>query len=149
MFNLKFYTMKNLIMAIIAMVFATPIFAQTATIKVSISGIENNKGVVEIGLYNSEASFPVFDKVFKGAEVKASTSGVTYVFKNVPVGTYAIATWHDEDEDKTMNNNFFGAPSEDYGFSKNIYGSFGPPDFADVSFKVQGGKVIKLTINLE
>ncbi len=128
---------------------ATPFFAQTGTIVVNISGIENNDGIVRIGLYNTESTFPTYGKHFKGAEPKANSSGVSYTFTNIPVGTYAIAVWHDKNKDKTMNKNFFGAPTENYGFSRNIYGSFGPPDFSEVSFKVTSGKQIKLKIDME
>ena len=48
-----------------------------------------------------------------------------------------------------MDTNLFGAPKENYGFSKNVFGTFGPPDFEDVSFTVKNGKVANLTINLE
>jgi uncharacterized protein (DUF2141 family) len=141
--------MKNLFFSIIFLVFATPIFAQTGTIVVKVSGIENNKGVVQIGLYNSEESFPVYEKTFKGAAVKADKSGVSHTFTNIPAGKYAVAVWHDEDEDKTKNTNLFGAPKENYGFSLNIYGSFGPPKFEKVSFKVDSGKKKNIKINIE
>lgn len=141
--------MKNLIFGIMFLVFATPIFAQTGTIVVNISGIENNKGVVQIGLYNSESTFPTYGEHYKGAEPKSNTSGISYTFTNIPTGTYAIAVWHDENEDKTMNKNLFGAPKENYGFSKNIYGTFGPPSFDEVSFKVNSGKKITIKINIE
>ena len=131
------------------LVFATPIFAQTGTVVVNVSGIENNNGIVRIGLYNSENTFPTYGKHYKGAEPNAKTSGVSYTFTNIPAGTYAIAVWHDENEDKTMNKNLFGAPKEDYGFSKNIYGTFGPPSFSEVSFKIISGKTITLKINLD
>jgi len=131
------------------LVFATPIFAQTGTIVVNVSGIENNTGKIQIGLYNSEKTFPTYGKHFKGAEPNANTSGVSYTFTNIPTGTYAVAVWHDEDEDKTMNKNLFGSPTENYGFSRNIYGSFGPPSFEEVSFKLNSGKKITLKINIE
>ena len=130
------------------LVFATPIFAQTTgTIVVNITGIKNNTGVIQIGLYNSETSFAVYEKNYKGAFTKADKSGVSYTFTNIPAGTYAVATWHDENEDKSMNKNMFGAPKESYGFSRNIYGSFGPPNFDEVSFKLNAGK--KTTINID
>ena len=131
------------------LVFATPIFAQTGTIVVNVSGIENNTGIIKIGLYNSESTFPTYGDHFKGAEPNANTSGVSYTFTNITTGTYAISVWHDENEDKTMNRNLFGAPKENYGFSKNIYGTFGPPDFDEVSFKVEANKSVNLGINLE
>ncbi len=133
------------------LVFTTPIFAQTqtGTIVVNISGIENSKGVIQIGLYNSETSFPEYDKNFKGVATKADKSGVSHTFTNIPAGTYAVAVWHDENEDKKMNKNLFGAPKESYGFSRNIYGSFGPPDFKDVSFKLNSAKKMTISINIE
>jgi len=131
------------------MVFVSPIFSQTGTIVVKVSGIENNKGVIQIGLYNSETSFPDYDKNFKGVSSKADKSGVSYTFTNIPTGTYAVAVWHDENEDKTMNKNLFGAPTENYGFSRNIYGSFGPPKFEEVSLELNSGKTVTLSINIE
>jgi len=142
--------MKNLFLAIIVMVFATPIFAQSGIVKVTITGIENTDGNVEIGTYNSKETFPVYGKEIQGATVKPTKTGsLNYTFENLPDGTYAIAVWHDENDNQEMDKNLFGAPTENYGFSKNIFGTFGPPDFEEVSFKVVNGKVVKLTINLE
>ena len=141
--------MRNLIMAIIVMLFAIPVFAQTGTVVVDISGIENNTGVVRIGLYNSESTFPTFGEHFKGAEPRANELGVSFTFEDIPAGTYAIAVWHDENENKEMDKNLFGAPRENYGFSRNIYGSFGPPDFEEVSFELNPDKIITLKIDIE
>ena len=139
--------LKNLLLAIVIMMFATSVFAQSGTIVVTIKGIENNTGNIKIGLYNSESTFPTYGEHFKGAELKADKSGVSYTFENIPAGTYAVAVWHDENDNKEMDKNFFGSPSESYGFSGNIYGSFGPPDFDEVSFKVISNK--KTTINID
>ena len=136
-------------MAIIVTVFATPIFAQTGTVIVEISGVENNTGIIRIGLYNSEGTFPTYGENFKGAEPNANVTGVSYTFTDIPIGTYAIAVWHDENENKEMDKNLFGAPTENYGFSRNIYGSFGPPSFDEVSFKVNSDKKITLKIDIE
>ena len=137
-------------MAIVIMVFATPIFAQNGIVKVTITGIENRDGNVEIGIYNSKEAFPIFGKEIQGAKVKPTKKGsLNYTFENLPDGTYAIAVWHDKNGNQELDKNFFGAPKENYGFSKNIFGTFGPPDFEEVSFEVKNGIVIKLTINLE
>jgi len=142
--------MKNLFLAIVVLVFATPIFAQSGVVKVTITGIDNTDGNVEVGIYNSKETFPVFGKEMQGAKIKPTKTGsLNYTFENLPDGTYAIAIWHDENDNQKIDKNFFGAPKENYGFSKNIFGTFGPPDFEEVSFKVVNGKVVKLTINLE
>ena len=141
--------MKKILLSMMVLVLGSPIFAQNGDVVVKVTGIENDKGLIQIGLYNSEASFPVYEKVYKGVFPKANKAGVSYTFKNIPAGTYAIAVYHDENSDKELNKNLFGAPKENYGFSNNKFGTFGPPDFKDVSFKVEAGKNTSLSINLE
>ena len=131
------------------MVLTVPIFAQTGKVNVEISGIESNKGLIQIGLYNNEQSFPIYKNVFKGIFPAANKSGVSHMFIDIPPGIYAIAVYHDENSDKKLNKNFFGMPTENYGFSLNKYSTFGPPEFDKVSFKVEEGKIISLDIVLE
>ena len=141
--------MKKMLLSILVLVLVSPAFAQTSNIVVKVTGIESNEGLIQIGLYNSEASFPEYAKVYKGVFPKANKSGVSYTFKNVPAGTYAVAVYHDKNSDKELNKNLFGAPKEAYGFSNNKFGTFGPPDFKEVSFKVEAGKNTSLSIKLE
>ncbi len=144
--------MKNTLMSMMIMLMISPFFIQpqTSKVEVTINGIENTKGNIEIGIYNSESTFPEYGKEFKGATIKPTDSKVVkYTFNDLPDGTYAIAAWHDENSNKELDKNLFGAPKEKYGFSKNKYGTFGPPDFEIVSFKVENGKAISLKITLE
>lgn len=141
--------MKKLIIISLILFCSVVAAAQTGTIVVNVTkGIENDKGVVQIGIYNNADDFPVYDKNTAGALVEASTSGISYTFTDIPAGTYAVAVWHDEDKDSAIDKNIFGAPTENYGFSRNVYGTFGPPAFSDVSFEVRAGKKMTLTIYL-
>ena len=145
-------TMKNhrILLILTFLFFSCPsISAQSGIIKIEIEGIKNTKGIMQIGLYSADADFPDFEKIFKGASPKPNISGVVYSFDNIPAGTYAIALWQDENEDKELNKNMFGAPKEKYGFSNNVFGTFGPPDFKDASFKVEEGKTSTLKIKLK
>ncbi len=143
--------MKNIriLISLSALFFSVLIWSQTGTITVGIQGIESSKGVLQIGLYNTVDDFPDFDKSFKGASIKSNTSGVVHSFENIPTGEYAIALWHDENEDKELNKNMFGAPKESYGFSNNVFGTFGPPNFKDALFTVEDGKTTTLKIVLK
>jgi uncharacterized protein (DUF2141 family) len=124
-------------------------FALAQTITVTIEGIKNTNGKIQIGLYSKKSDFGNYDKVFSGVAITPSKNNCTYTFKDIPAGTYAIATWHDANENKKIDKNFFGIPSEKYGFSLNKYGKFGPPDFDDVSFKVGKVENVKLLIHLK
>ena len=123
------------------------LFAQDVI--VTINGIENNSGVIQIGLYNNSESFANYELLYKGVAKKADKDGVSHTFKNLPSGTYAIAVWHDENKDKSMNKNFFGAPTEKYGFSNNVFGTFGPPKFDKASFEVKPDKKTSVEITLD
>ena len=80
---------------------------------------------------------------------KVTTSEATVTLKDIPAGTYAIAVIQDKNSDGEHNTNLFGSPTEPYGFSNNVYGRFGPPDFEDVSIVIENGKILSITVNLE
>lgn len=140
--------MKN-VLILFFLTICVSTFAQTGDIVVNVSGVENGRGKIKIGLYNSDDGFPAHDREFTGADLNPSKTGGSYTFTNIPEGTYAIAIWHDKNDDGELNRNMFGIPKEHYGFSKNKYGNFGPPDFDEVSFRVEPGKSVTLDISLK
>ncbi|MFC2098481.1 DUF2141 domain-containing protein [Bacteroidota bacterium] len=141
--------MKTLVISILFMLFTLLSFGQSGSIVVEINGCENSNGGILLGLYNSESGFLEFDKSYKGAFVKANKGTVLHTFTAIPAGKYALAVWHDEDENKKLDKNIIGVPKEKYGFSNNRFGKFGPPDFNEASFKVEDNKKTTLIINLK
>ncbi|RLC07317.1 MAG: hypothetical protein DRH90_00665 [Deltaproteobacteria bacterium] len=139
--------MKKLYLPLIMSVFVCFVsmaYAQTGMINVEISGIEDPKGLMSIGLYSDEKGFPDDGKEYKGTDVEVTGQTVVYTFKDVPFGTYAIAVFHDANSNGKLDKNFFGIPKEGYAFSNNVFGTFGPPGFKDVSFELAGSKMIKI-----
>lgn len=49
----------------------------------------------------------------------------------LPQGSYAIACFHDENDNDKLDRAFSGFPTEAYGFSNDARGVFGPPDLED------------------
>lgn len=141
--------MRNIFFSILVLLIITPLYSQTANVTVTITGLENTKGNVEIGLYNSEDDFPIYGREFLGATESPNIDVVTTSFKNIPEGTYAIVAWHDENENQELDKNLFGAPKESFGFSNNQFGTFGPPDFEVVSFEIEDGRSLNLSIELK
>ncbi len=89
----------------------------TGTLVVKIDKLKSNDGIVNIGLFDSAESF---DKTspFNGGRVGVTNNVVTYVFYNIPLNKYyALGFYHDENYNGRMDRNFFGLPSESYGFS--------------------------------
>ena len=108
-----------------------------ADINLQITNIKNNKGQISIGLYDKKDDFLDNEKVYKGVKIKSNNLDAKYSFKNIPNGTYAIALYHDEDNNDKLNTNFFGIPNEGTGLSNNARASFGPPKFDDAKFELK------------
>ena len=128
----------------------SPAFAGTVTVEVR--NIET-KGEMHLAIYDDADVFEN-DNGEKGGAAKGIVEGVieevgtgtaTYSFE-LPNGTYAIGIFVDTNYNNEMDRNFFGVPKEQYGFSNDAKGSFGPPSFKDASFTVSGD--VKLKINL-
>ncbi len=66
----------------------------------------------------------------------------------VPAGPFAIAVFHDEDLDQELDRNFLGIPREDYGFSRDARGRFGPPSFDDARLELGAGETMQLAIEV-
>jgi uncharacterized protein (DUF2141 family) len=107
---------------------------KTGDMTVVITGIENNKGNIQIGLFNSEDSYKGKKKKFKGAVIKVENEKVIWELKDIPYGNYAIKAFHDENGDDKINTNFLGIPTEKYGFSNNPSVFFGAPGYSKTKF---------------
>jgi uncharacterized protein (DUF2141 family) len=106
------------------------------SVTLTVTGIKNLEGEISIGLFSDEDNYPKGDE-FLGAFVKADDETITYTFENIPEGVYAIAIYHDENSDKKLDSNFLHIPNEGYGFSNNVFGTFGPPKFDKAKFEVK------------
>ena len=145
----NFTDMKKVTFLIAVLFLGANLFAQSGQVDVTVTGINVKKGgIVKVGVYKKDG-FPAMGMEIKGEDVKVTTSEVTVTLKDIPAGTYAIAVIQDKNSDGEHNTNLFGSPTEPYGFSNNVYGRFGPPDFEDVSIVIENGKILSITVNLE
>lgn len=116
------------------------------TLKVKVYGIQNTNGQIELSIYNDPKVFPEVGKTYKMVRIEPNGSEVIYEFTNLPAGEYAIATFHDENNDKECNTNLIGVPTEAFAFSNDFRPFLSAPDFTDCSFKVD--KNIELSIEM-
>jgi uncharacterized protein (DUF2141 family) len=103
-------------------------------LKVTVKNIQNEKGVIRIGLFDKEEDF--LKKAVEGKVVKVSGSEVTVVFENLKQGDYDVSIIHDENENGELDTNMVGMPKEGFAFGNNAMGMFGPPDFAKAKVAV-------------
>jgi uncharacterized protein (DUF2141 family) len=137
--------MKNSILMLLIFHLASLNLNAQNTIEVEIINFASDKGVAQIGLFNTETSF--LDKVYKGKEVKIKDQKVVAIFSDIPDGTYAISVFHDKNKDEKLNT-FLGIPTENYAASNNAPSKFGPPKWKDAKFEVRNGEIVKQKISL-
>ena len=137
--------MNNLFLMLLFFLHGSLILNAQNTIEAEISNFPSDKGVAQIGLFNTETSF--LEKVYKGKEVKIKDKKAVAIFTDIPDGTYAISAFHDKNKDKKLNT-FLGIPTENYAASNNAPSKFGPPKWKDAKFEVRNGEIVKQKISL-
>jgi uncharacterized protein (DUF2141 family) len=113
---------------------------------INVKGFPSSKGEAYIAIYRATDDFPVFGKQFKGktSTIAGTTSKV--VFSKLPAGSYAVAVYHDKNNNKILDKNYLGIPIESYGFSNNARRTFSAPSFEEASFMVSANKTINITV---
>lgn len=139
---------------ILILVFSITIFSfpeegpkQRGKLIVKFEGIKESKGNIKIALCNSADNYTDHQNPFIGKDISAKKDYVIAEFSDLPFGTYAIKAFHDADSDNDLTTNFLGIPVEDYGFSNNARGTFGPPSWEKAKFRFDNeNQVIEITI---
>ena len=122
--------------------------AITGDLIVIVTGLENDEGKAMIALSNSQEDYEKKGESYRGGMAPIKNKKAVWKFENILYGTYAIKVFHDEDDDDEMDTNFIGIPSEDYGFSNNADGSFGPASWEDAKFLFEA-KLDTVVISVE
>jgi uncharacterized protein (DUF2141 family) len=70
-----------------------------------------------------------------------ATLGVTTVeVRDLPPGVYAVQAYHDRNDNRTVDRNFFGLPTEAVGFSNDAPVRLSGPSFDAAAFNFPGGE---------
>ncbi|MGF1559013.1 MAG: DUF2141 domain-containing protein [Flavobacteriaceae bacterium] len=107
--------------------------ASGVTVTVTIENVLSDGGTILGGLHTSN-TFMRGEGVMN-AMAPAKAGEVTLTFENVSPGTFAIMVMHDANDNKQMDREPSGMPSEDYGTSGEM-NMFGPPSFDLAKFEV-------------
>ena len=122
--------------------------AESGKLIVIVDGFDNDDGKAMIGLFNSEENYAESGNQFRRTMSEISDSKVEWIIEDLPFGEYAIKLYHDENENGKMDRNMMGIPKEDYAFSNNATGSFGPADYEDAKFEfVKSGQKQEISID--
>jgi len=113
---------------------STKVVMTIGELTLNITGFENNAGTVKIALSHSKEDYTKKGKAYRAVSAAIQNKIAQWKFKELPFGNYAIKIFHDENDNGELDTNFLGIPSENYGFSNNATGSFGPANWEDALF---------------
>ena len=106
-------------------------------LEVHVHGLKKHQGHVRVALYDQEEYFLHFEHVFRAGSANAKAEIPKVVFDDLPQGTYAIALFHDANDNTKLDKNWLGIPKEKVAFSMAKMRAFGPPPFKDCAFEIK------------
>ncbi|WP_085318115.1 DUF2141 domain-containing protein [Derxia lacustris] len=121
--------------------------ARAADLSVDIDGVASQRGHLAVALYNRADGFPAEAGGVQAQRVAPAAGRSSVVFRNLAPGNYAVAVYHDENDNQKLDRGLFGIPKEPYGFSNDARGTAGPPEFRDARFAV-GEAPVAVTVRL-
>ncbi len=110
-----------------------------SNLTVTIDGIRSQRGQVCLSIFANSQGFP--DRGANAVQarcIEVTDSTVVTTFTNLKPGSYAVAAFHDANNDGKLNRNVVGIPTEGFGFSQNPQIVAGPPQFGESAVLVAG-----------
>jgi uncharacterized protein (DUF2141 family) len=123
------------IAACAASIASSPILA--GNLVVVVEGVGNSRGDVVLGVFSDPKQWPEGDAVMDGTQ-PAAPAPLTFVFENLPPGTYAVSGFHDANRNGKFDTNFLGIPLEGFAFSNDVRPVLSAPSFSSAAFQFDG-----------
>lgn len=118
-------------------------------LQVRCTGVTAAKGRLFVAVYDQESTFLDLDKIYVRKVAPVEHSGELVVrFEDLPAGDYAVACFHDLNNNNKLDKNLLGIPTEPYGFSNNARPKFRAPSWEEAKVIVGSGETL-LNIRLE
>jgi uncharacterized protein (DUF2141 family) len=114
------------------------VISSNPSVIITVKGIQNHKGHILIAVYDNPSAFESNTPKQAIAKVSLLITGTTASAEfNLKAGTYAIQVLHDENNNKILDKNWLGIPTEAIGLSHGLKSKFRKPTFAECSFQLR------------
>jgi uncharacterized protein (DUF2141 family) len=122
--------------------------AQAADLIVNVVNLSIKTGTMSAGLFDVPKEFPQGKKT-SGQDVKVQNGKAQFLFKGLTTSKrYAVAIYHDENDNGEFDKAFLGFPLEAFGFSRDASVLAGAPSFEDSNVELKNDKM-EITIKLK
>ena len=118
----------------------TPEGVGTISLTIEIHGLQSDLGSVAVALFDSAESFERRTDAIASQTLAPRDGYATWNVADLPAGTYAVAVYHDLDDNGELDRTTLGPPAEPYGFSNDARRTFGPPGFDSAAIELPPGR---------
>lgn len=127
--------MKSVLLSLCMTMALGALAQQPVQFKLTIKNFKSTEGKIRAAMFSDEDSY-LKTPTFAMDTVIYNTETVVLVFGGVPNGEYAISIYHDLNENKELDANFMGIPTEPYAFSNNAPSRFGPAKYNEAKILI-------------
>ena len=120
-------------------------------LNVVFTDIEEEQGSIRFAVFNNAQDFKdgkegMLELRFSIEEAKQND--FVYLLQDLPAGTYAIAAYHDLNDNGELDTGLFGIPNEPYGFSNDPKAKWRAPKYKEINFDLAADKPMELQVSL-
>lgn len=111
-------------------------------------GAQNDRGVLRVAIYDSATGFNDLKQAIRKTtlQIRGGEATAWVPIDSLPE-SFAMAVFHDENENGELDRNRLKIPTERYGFSNDARGVIGPPSFEDAKIDCpKAGQSINVSI---
>ncbi|MFB9295239.1 DUF2141 domain-containing protein [Persicitalea jodogahamensis] len=120
--------------------------APVTRLHIEIQNIQKSGGTLRVGIYKPGEKFKTATP-FMNRQIRIEKPGVQRVEFELAPGTYAVALYHDLNDNNKIDKHFFGYPKEPFGLSNNFRPLFSAPEFHDCAIELPvHGKSISIAL---
>ena len=117
-----------------------------ADIDFIVTGIQHDKGSIDIRIFRDAESWLKNDQILEHIIIPAKKGDVSVTLKNFKGGKLAASVYHDENGDGKLNTGLFWHPKEGFAFSNN-YKPRAMPQFSKAAIQISDGENISVRLN--
>jgi uncharacterized protein (DUF2141 family) len=100
------------------------------SVTVRVTNLRSPEGQICFSLFAGPEGFPgEGEQALAKGVIPADAPALAYTFHSLKPGQYAVALFHDENGNGTLDKGFLGIPQEGFGFSSNPLILMGAPSF--------------------
>ncbi len=124
-----------------------PATMSSLEVTIVVDNLRSARGRVRIALWSRPDGFSDVDAAIVEAGQPARPGEVRFTIPGLAPGSYAVASYHDENGNGEFDQTWIGLPDEGLGFSNGAWIGFGPPAFDEAAVEISAdARVIVVTL---